>query len=222
LTCGPNSASGQQLISIAAQYGANVAFPYFGQLPEDSIGNIAGAPYTNGSAIDTAATAMQATLNDPSGSFFALGFSGGASAMLSAGAGAGQYQNVSYYDPGLGLSQSLPEDANVFRGVGGISDAVNLTSEGGNSSAITQCGHDVSCAITNSPALQAALTKAQPCARPTVFLPTSLGFFTSLSPFNSSPFLYYLTIPILDGVNSSVSTSYGGTSIDGQPVQNPN
>lgn len=221
---GPNTASGQALLAIAAAYGANVAFPYAGEDPSASVENLAGAGAGfNQGATDIASQALQATAADATANgstFFALGFSGGAQANISAGvASDGQF---AFYDPGLGLGQSLPKGSNVFRGVGAVSDIVNATSPGGNSSTIAACGHDLSCAIANGPALQKALANAGPCKKPTVFV---------RSLFLGGPLLYVPIGSFLGGSlesllylssddNASVTTSQSD-SYQGQPVPPP-
>jgi hypothetical protein len=227
ITQGPNTASGQALISIAAAYGANVAFPYAGLPGDAAVANIAGAGIgLNQGATDVASAALAATLagSAQNGSgFFSLGFSGGAQANVSAGAGTGAYANAAFYDPGIGVGQSLPPNATVFQGVGGTSALVAASSLFTTSpldtwpSSITNCGHDVGCAIQNSPALQAALKSAGPCPAPKVFTPR--GYIPYLGPFSGYlPFLWFS----IGGDDSSVDTSYGGTTLNGQPVPNPN
>ena len=63
ITQGPNTASGQALISIAAAYGANVAFPYAGLPGDAAVANIVGAGIgLNQGATDVASAALAATL----------------------------------------------------------------------------------------------------------------------------------------------------------------
>lgn len=167
----PDSQTGRDLISTAGLYGANVAFPYAGQSKLSSIVNIALVGLgTNGAATAVASQAIQATFADSIGNnsdYFALGFSGGAQANLSANTTS--FGTSSFYDPGLGIGQSIPAGADVFRGGGPISDLVNATSAGGNTVSVAGCGHNVNCAITNSSTLQKALENAGPCTTPTIF-----------------------------------------------------
>jgi hypothetical protein len=66
--------------------------------------------------------------------------------------------------------------------------------------------------------LQNELQKAGPCPHPTIFLPGSARL--SLNYFGADLFGYGLYFG--NGDDGSVSTSYGGTTLDGAPVDDPN
>lgn len=190
----PSSDSGKELIALASLYRANVAFPYAGEDPATSVINIglAGAG-ANWGATATSSEALNATLSDGGGGgVFSLGFSGGAQANVSAGVasiGNGAFQgNTAFYDPGLGIGQSLPANASVYRGSGSISNLVNATSGGNTGTSIPGCGHDVSCAIRNSAALQAALKQAGPCTKPRIFVRSIF----SISSYWLPPIVYWV------------------------------
>jgi hypothetical protein len=86
----PDSESGRRLLDLAPDYGANVAFPYAGQSKAESFVRIALSGLgANRSATGTASNSLNATVADVNaggGSVFALAFSGGAQASISAGA----------------------------------------------------------------------------------------------------------------------------------------
>jgi RHS repeat-associated protein len=183
----PDSASGQDLIATAGLYGADVDFDYAGQSKLMSIANIALSGLgANGAATQSASDAMNAALADASAggtSFFALGFSGGAQASLSAGAGSGAMNPTAFYDPGTHLFQGLG-GGQEFTGSGFTSDFVRGVSGHFGGTNIPGCGHNVNCAIQRSAALQAAMKQAGPCASPQVFSR------------NLPPYSYIPTIPM--------------------------
>lgn len=114
--------------------------------------------------------ATVADVNAGGGSFFSLGFSGGAQANLSAGVTS--MGSAAFYDPGLGLGYS-PDIPGVqdYTGSGFTSSLVNGLSGGypDGDIDVAGCGHDVSCAIENNTNLQDQLDKAGPCLNPRVF-----------------------------------------------------
>jgi hypothetical protein len=99
---------------------------------------------------------------------FSLSFSGGASAALSAGVQS--YGSSAFYDPGLGIGQNLFQGADVYRGSGFTSGIVNGTSPGGDTTTVPGCGHDINCALANSPGLKKLLENAGPCVKPTIYV----------------------------------------------------
>jgi hypothetical protein len=90
--------------------------------------------------------------------------------------------NAAFYDPGLGVGQSIPQEVANYTGSGVISDVVNGVSGRNPGIQVPGCGHDVVCAIQHSPALQAALAMAGPCNHPRVF---ARSFFTVVFNFPS-------------------------------------
>jgi hypothetical protein len=137
-----------------------------------SIANVALSGLgANGAATASASGAMNAALADATAGgthFFALAFSGGAQASLSAGAGSGRLEPAAFYDPGTHLFQGLG-NGQEFTGSGFASDLVRYSSGHFGGTNIPGCGHDVNCAIKKSTALQAALKKVGPCTNPQVF-----------------------------------------------------
>jgi RHS repeat-associated protein len=203
----PDSASGKDLVATAGLYGADVDFDYAGQSKLMSIANLALSGLgANGAATQSASGAMSAALADANAggtSFFALAFSGGAQASISAGVGTGSMNPTAFYDPGTHLFQGLPAGSSEYTGSGFTSDLVRGVSGHLGGTNVPGCGHNVNCAIQRSAALQAALKNAGPCSNPQVFTRNLHYTYIPPIPMQLFPLTFYWPIPEDDESNGS-------------------
>ena len=212
---------------FAASIGGIEAYPYAGG------GIVGGATDVGlqGDGVNTNASYVAAaafTAAAQNGSFNIFAFSGGAQATMNAlslvsPSVLAAVNNITFLSPGLGGGSggNWPSGSGATTVLEGTSLVDELAAGGTFGGASTGCGHDANCAFTNNNALLQRLAGGgSGCKVQATFTPP--GKFGGMQINSSNWGSAYLFLFGFGGDGSSVDTSYGTTTLDGQPVPNPN